>query len=625
MSLSDLITPVVADQLAKFGPGAGGKAAQINYSVPLPGAYSWGRVVPLELPTDWFTPQARNAGTSLLTLGVVQGDQGRLTGIDRDRLMAFYQGSIPATARPSLRLVAEVGGDVEPLLGSAAPRVRAAAGDAAIALDAARDTAGDTAAADASLLARRAILAEPDDVVRQRIRVDSYLERLAGREAGQPIGERMQPLISLPAPGLGNSIRPIPINPVAPALPRLAIIETWELRSYLGDYGLGRTLQTFSLLPGERTTITVETWRTDSATREDSSSIFDSSDTSAQTRFTSALSNASGAAFQDQGGWAASVSTSASASGSFFGIVQGSASVQAGFAANHSEASQRWSSAVSETAMEHAAQVNNSRRQSVQASSSTSSSTGAATTTVRELSNTNLRRVLNFVFRELNQEYDTYVVLRDIKVAFFNGNPRSVDVVSLADLGLLIQRYVEPKFQERAARFVLGLCTQRFDANGEIVTTLEVGANPTGIRYDWAPATLDGDGSLVFDGDPLASNVRWRFATGQLSKDERAVRGVIADRSSVVLRTDNMVVEALLGQADALDPYASALQALDLQNRQSETAARDAQTERTTDALALVSAQASDQRIDAWQKIFPDQPDIEVVPVAAVNNGNNHA
>ncbi|OLB82549.1 MAG: hypothetical protein AUI14_00445 [Actinobacteria bacterium 13_2_20CM_2_71_6] len=525
-----------------------------------------------------------------------------------------HRRAVPPTARPSLRLVAQVGGEVVPLLHEVAPRREAAEraiGGAA---------SGDGAAMD--LLDRRRIVAEPDDVDVQRMRIDSYLQRLAETEASIQPSDRGSAMLTVPVPGLGHSIRPVPVDPLAPSVPRLALVETWELRSFLGDYGLGRTLQTFSLLPGEKTTITVETWRTEAATREDASSIFDSSDIAAQTRFTSTLTNETGSAFQDQGGWAVSVSTSASG-GFNLGLVNGQASMQAGFAANHQEASQRFSTSISSAASEHASQVNNSRRQAVQASSSTTTAAGTATTTARELSNSNLRRVLNFVFRELNQRYETYVVLREIKVAFYNGNPGSAEIVALPDLGRLLRRHLSPANQEAAARFLLAMCAQRIDANSDLVTPLQVGVNPDGIRYQWSPATLDGDGSLRFEGDPLASDVRWRFDPGQLSKDARQMPGVIMHRSGVVLRTDNVVVEALLGQADALDPYASALQGLDLQNRQSETRARDAETKRTTDALELVSAQADDEKIDAWQKIFPEEPEIEVVPVAAVS-GDGH-
>jgi hypothetical protein len=604
MPLPDLFTPVVADELAAFGGGAAGTSARINFDVPLPGAYSWQRVVPLELDPAVFGDGAARAGTSLLAQGVVQGDQGRLTGIEPGRLADFYRRALPATARPSLRHVAQVGGEIAPLLEEAGPRERRLAADG-----------------DLGLLERRALVNELDDVVIQRRRIDSYIERLATTVAEAPIAQQAQTLITLPMPGIGDSIHPVSIDPVAPPTPTIALVETWELRSFLGDYGLGRTLQTFSLLPGERTTITVQTWRTEAATREDASSIFDSSDTAAQTRFTSSLANQSGSAFQDQGGWALSVSTSVSA-GLNLGIVSGSASLSAGFAANHQEASQRYSNAASESASEHASQVNNSRRQSVESSSSTTSASGTETTTVREITNTNLRRVLNFVFRELNQSYDTYVVLRDIQVAFYNGNPGSVEIVPLSELGRLISSHVDPARADEVARAVLSLCAQRLDANGDLVTTLEVGTNPDGVVYDWQPARLQGNGELQFRGDVLSSDVRWRFRQGALSTDPdgHVLRGVIMNRSNIVLRTDNLVVEALLGQADALDPYASALQALDLRDRNAQTDAREAETRHDTDALDLVGAQPANQRIDAWQKLFPDEPEIQVVPVASVTD-----
>jgi hypothetical protein len=607
MPVPDLSTPVVAGDLASFGGGAPGRSSKINFDVPLPGSYSWQRVVPLELDPAVFADGANRGGTSLLQLGVVQGDQDRLTGIDASRLADFYRRALPATARPSLRHVAQVGGDVAPLLSGATVTpsrlLRAAAADGGV-----------------DILGRRALVNEFDDVAIQRQRTDSYIERLANTVAAAPIAEPANTLLTLPTAGIGNSVHPISVNPVAPPQPTIALVETWELHSFLGDYGLGRTLQTFSLLPGERTTITTNTWRTEAATRDDASSIFDSSDTAAQTRFTSSLAQESGTAFQDQGGWALSVATSASASASW-GIVSGSASLSAGFNANHQEASQRFAKSVSQSASEHGAQVNNSRRQSVESSSTTSTETGAETTTVREISNTNLRRVLNFVFRELNQSYDTYVVLRDIQVAFFNGNAGSAEIVPLSELGRFITRHINLARRSEVARAVLSLCAQREDAFGALVTTLEAGQNPDGVHYDWQPAVLDANGELRFPGDVLSSDVRFRFSRrDDLSKDPdgHKITGVIMDRTNVVLRTDNLVVEALLGQADALDPYAAAVQAVDLRDRDAQADTHRAEARRATDALDLVGAQAAADRIAAWQKVFPDEPEIQVVPVASV-------
>jgi hypothetical protein len=624
MAVNDLSTPHVSTDVAQFGGRSKtGSAGAIDYNVPLPGGYPINRIVPLDIDAGWFTPESATLGNSLVDLGVVQQNgQGVLSSIDTEILGRLYRLALPADARPSMRAVAKVGGQALPLLADF-ERGQGGDGDNPPAL-----MVGDGGP---SVLDRRQVIAEPDDVDVERRRTASYIVRLTEEQVRNdpaiagPVRSPVFPgqgTIRIPTPGLGSTVQEVSVNPVAPAVPRLALVETWELRSYLGDYGLGRTLATFSLLPGERTTITVETWRTDAATREDSTSILDSSDTAAQSRFASSLGVETGSAFQDQGGWALSVATRGSGSGNLFGIVEASASGEVAFAANHQEASQRWSNNISQTANEHANQVNNSRRQAVQSSSTSTTASGTATTTVREIANTNLRRVLNFVYRELNQTYNVYVVLRDIKIAFYNGRLGSAEIVPLSDLRRLIQSRVRPERQEEVARFVLGLCVERLDFNSDPVPVLQVGSRADGIHYAWSSAALANDGTLSFEGNPLATDVRWRFAPGPLTaNEERQVNGLITSKSEAVLRTDSVVVEALLGQADALDPYASALQALDLKSREADIAGRRADTRRTTDALDLVQeAGSNSEQIAAWTQVFPQVPDIQVVPVAAVTN-----
>jgi len=388
------------------------------------------------------------------------------------------------------------------------------------------------------------------------------------------------------------------------------------MATFLGDYGLGRTLQTFSLLPGERTTITVESWRTDSTTREDASSVFDSSDTAAQTRFSSALSLESGSAFQDQGGWSMSVGAKAGLTTPFV-----SASVETGFSANHQEARQQFSNSTTQASREHASQVNATRRQTVESTSTTTTATGLTQTTVREISNTNLRRVLNFVFRELNQTYETVVSLRDVRIAFYNGNIGSAEIVPLADLRRLLERYIDPARQEELARGILAMVVESIDDGGTPQTMLEVGRREGGT-FNWDDATLDNNGELDFPDNPLDPRFSWRIKRGPIPADaaDQEVPGVVTARESIVLRTDNIVAEALLGQADALDTYASALQAKDIQSREADIEGREAETRRTTEALDLVQAQSANERVDAFERILGEEPDIEVVPVAAVSN-----
>jgi hypothetical protein len=82
------------------------------------------------------------------------------------------------------------------------------------------------------------------------------------------------------------------------------------------------------------------------------------------------------------------------------------------------------------------------------------------------------------------------------------------------------------------------------------------------------------------------------------------------------------VVEALLGQADALDPYASKLQTLDLASREADITHRLAETTRLEKALALIDGQAADKRVEAWNTVLGEKPEIQVIPVAAANGGS---
>ena len=287
-----------------------------------------------------------------------------------------------------------------------------------------------------------------DTVAAEGIRRSSFLKELADQQ--QKVLDLGLKTVTIPIRGIGDSIHRVQFDPAQASTPRIALVETWELRSFLGDYGLGKTLQTFSLLPGERTTITIETWRSDESTREDASSVFDSSDTAAQDRFTSTLSEQSGVADQSQGGWALSVNAKYKVGMDF--VLTADMGVEAGFAANHQEAHQEFSTSVADSASEHASQVNTARRQTVESSSSTTTASGSSTTTSREIANTNLRRVLNFVFRELNQAYETLTVLRDVKVAFYNGNLGSAEIVPISDLRRLLSTYIKPGTGSRLPR-----------------------------------------------------------------------------------------------------------------------------------------------------------------------------
>jgi hypothetical protein len=81
------VDPTVATQLAQFGDAAN-EAASIKYNVPLPGAYSIQRVVPLELPQDLFNATSMKWGRITLPRTPVNVSRGRQAPLRRQCLDA---------------------------------------------------------------------------------------------------------------------------------------------------------------------------------------------------------------------------------------------------------------------------------------------------------------------------------------------------------------------------------------------------------------------------------------------------------------------------------------------------------------------------------------------------------
>ena len=71
------------------------------------------------------------------------------------------------------------------------------------------------------------------------------------------------------------AVKMLPPLPPEPR-PRLLLVEVYRLSSYLGAYGAGRVLKTFTLLPGEKTKISVKTYTRRTTDAKAASSILDS-------------------------------------------------------------------------------------------------------------------------------------------------------------------------------------------------------------------------------------------------------------------------------------------------------------------------------------------------------------
>jgi hypothetical protein len=91
----------------------------------------------------------------------------------------------------------------------------------------------------------------------------------------------------------------------------------------------------------------------------------------------------------------------------------------------------------------HVATANHTRTVDINVESTTTSITEREETVVRQLENVNKSRVLNLVFRQLQQEFITLTYLNDISVIFTNGYSEQQRITNLQGLDMFLMDIFE--------------------------------------------------------------------------------------------------------------------------------------------------------------------------------------
>ncbi|MEM1000967.1 MAG: hypothetical protein AAGN35_28185, partial [Bacteroidota bacterium] len=245
---------------------------------------------------------------------------------------------------------------------------------------------------------------------------------------------------------------------------------------------------------------------------------------------------------------------------------------------------------------------------------------GEASTTVRHLYNINHSRVLNFVFRQMLQEYLVVTHLHDVSIVFSTGFAAQRRVVKLPQLDDLIEAVI-PDADHRAEvrkAILLHLCNV---------------LDHTGTRTAFAEKVSEQWTDCV-DGTDPAPIVYWRKAVGLQQTYSSggvaiSVPGVITGVQRYILRTDSVIVDALLGQGEALDCYNARLQeeaALAAELRNARYVQETTQTKAKEDAALAAIAAISDpiQQADAWRKTFGEYGLEDTIAHLHLNGGTTN-
>lgn len=350
--------------------------------------------------------------------------------------------------------------------------------------------------------------------------------------------------ISVPTFGNYGSNIVVGPRPVIPQ-PALFIIEEYKISSFLGDYGAGQTLNTFSLLPGEKHTITIKTFKSITATETRSDNVMDSFSQASAADFENSLDDESQSSSLDTTTKEREISTKVSLGFKLFGFRSG-VDIDAGAKTASTASRTSNTNSISKALQKHTDNTNSNRTISVNSTTTVTSTDTNEEDTVREIVNPNLSRVLNFVFRQLLQQYITITYLNDIKIAFTNGNPESYQVASIEELDNVLAAFIQPGNQAVVKQMIWNQYHSVENYKGDMQNFLE-----EATTTDWDGATQK---KYFLKKKVITGNYTYNGADGP---KQITVAGPILNVDLNTLRTDSLVVDALLGQGEALDCFNS--------------------------------------------------------------------
>lgn len=368
------------------------------------------------------------------------------------------------------------------------------------------------------------------------------------------------------------------------AEPQMILIEKYRLTSYLGDYGAGRTIKTFSLLPGEHTKISIKTYKKTSTTEKTASSIFDSFTSTSATEFESSVREEQTDTERYDKTFSYHAEASAKASWGW-----GNAKVSGGVAGGSNSSRENFASNLSSATQKHASEASAKRDVQIDTSYEVQTEEGSETSIERVLENINVSRTLNFTFRQMNQEFISVLHLVDVRVGYTNGFNGNFKEVSISQIDNLISDVIVSK--------------KRTEVKQSIVNELQ-------NIYDYA----DNHHSfiqerVINDKDGNEINKYWRIDKSKKSSVPSSsfeVEGIILSLNKYVLRTDGIIVDSILGQGEALDNYSKKLQEEEIRERKILNDKQIHEIEKEQVALELTK-QGEKEKVELYELAFKEK------------------
>lgn len=318
--------------------------------------------------------------------------------------------------------------------------------------------------------------------------------------------------------------------------PEIYLAVQYKVQSFLGNYGAGKVVKTMTLMPGEETTISVKTFRETEEQKKYSDNVLDSFSQNSADNLERGFENESS-------------TTKVSGGGGGFGLKLGPLSL----GGNASKSTTSVSKTINKVLSKHIQESQAQRKVEVNNETTSSYKENEENTIVRKLENPNVSRVLNFTFRQMNQEYIVVTYIDDVSLVYTNGYPETERAVRLSELDDFLETYIQDSGKRTELRNKVIMQVYNFRDKGGTV-----------IHDCFTEQTLDMDVPPSLEGQVEPETFTFWAKNEAFNQTVTgttfSVPGIITQIERHILSTDSLIGEALLGHAEALDCYNIQLQ-----------------------------------------------------------------
>jgi len=342
--------------------------------------------------------------------------------------------------------------------------------------------------------------------------------------------------------------------------PEITMVEHYRVNTYLRRYGAGETIKTFSLLTGEKTTISIKTYKQTVTNKKDVQNVLDSFSDESASDLETIAEQESNTHTKDTTNVDKKVS-----GGLSLPLPKISVSASASYSKTTNSEREESIKTLNRALSKQTQKSVSNRKVEVNTETSTTNTESEESTLTRVLENLNKSRTLNFVFRQLKQELITVTYLDDVTFVFSNGYEEK-KIVNKIDglLPMLEQVYTNPVDAMATFQEIINQLGNIYD--------YEDATNPKSFLEKYTENIWDFFNHTPGSSWPPASpapisNPRFRKDTNLQSSytpfvgaTPITVRGIIKNVTHRVLPTDSVIVDSILGQGEALDCFNLKLQ-----------------------------------------------------------------